>query len=99
MLGEQYAQAAMTGGPRLPGDHRSTSVRRKSPSGVEAAGEVREETSGCATGDKDIPTRTTTFRSGSEVRIESALHSALLTFLWSYPPLNGGYSKPFPATP
>lgn len=34
---------------------------------------------------KDIPTRTTTFRSGSEVRIESALHSALLTFLWSYP--------------
>jgi hypothetical protein len=48
---------------------------------------------------KNLPTRTTTFRSGSEVRIESALHSALLAFLWSYPPLNGGYSKPFPATP
>ncbi len=47
---------------------------------------------------KDIPTRTTTFQSGSEVRIESALHSALLTFLWSYPPLNGEYPKPLPAT-
>jgi hypothetical protein len=84
--------AALQAGRRLLRD-------AKAPAASRPPGKSRRKRQDAQRAIKDIPTRTTTFRSGSEVRIESALHSALLTFLWSYPPLNGGYSKPFPATP